>query len=79
VLAAGQPDHQRDVGAVQIGVQQAHPACLAGQGDREVEAERRLAHAALAAGDCDHPLGRRVPDTGSTTRSDVDVEPPLSA
>ncbi len=52
-LAPRQADHQREVGAVEVGVEHADGGAVAGEGEGEIERQRRLADAALAAGDRD--------------------------
>ena len=55
------PHHIRHAEAVDVGVDDSDALALAGQGDREIHGHRRLADAALAAGDGDelHPAACR--------------------
>jgi hypothetical protein len=50
---AGQAEHHRDAGAVDVGVEHADLAALGGQRERQVHRGGGLAHAALAGGDGD--------------------------
>ena len=57
--AVGHPQHGGGVGAIDIGIEQAHPQARLGQGAGQVHGHRALAHAALAAADGDHLLHPR--------------------
>ena len=54
------PEHLRHGEAVDIGVEQPDLVAPGRQGDGQVHRHRRLAHAALARRDTDHP-GARIP------------------
>ena len=48
------PHHDGNVGAVYVGIQQADRGAIRGQAHRHIYSNRRLAHAALAAGHGNH-------------------------
>ena len=52
-------EHDRGVGAVDVGVEQADLMAGARHGDRQVRGDRALANAALTGGDGDDLLSRR--------------------
>ena len=69
-------EHDRHVGAVDVGVDQADAAAALRQRDRQVDGDGRLADAALAGADRDHVLDARrsadrvpSPPTASRTRA----------
>ena len=57
--ALGHAEQAGDREAPDVGVEHADGAALAGEGDGEVDGDRALADAALAAGDGEHPRRRR--------------------
>ena len=59
-LAPREPDHQRDVGAVEVGVEHADVRAVARESEGEIERQRRLADAALPARDRDDDGGGRL-------------------
>ena len=59
--ALAHPEQAGDREAPDVGVEHADGAALAGEGDGQVDGDRALAHAALAAGDGEDPGGRRAP------------------